>query len=175
MFLALSTDCHGMSSPWMSSHWISSCCRWIWCNSKELIGSWCPRFPTPMVESSSTDLLPSIKSYWAESHWAKGQNYAAVFPENQMSCRLLMAKSRSMRKHLDSQLSWVAAWLLVKHVCPVHLVHFPKIHRSVLHKMTIDLLYFWDVYDVNLWQKKIRQKYGLFMWNYKFHCFKKKQ
>ena len=163
MFLALSTHCHRMSSPWMSSHWISSCCLCIWCNSRELIGSWCPRFPTPMVESSSTDLLPSVKSYWAESHWAKGQNYAAVFPENQMSCRLLMAISRSMRKHLDSQLSWVAAWLLVKRVCPVHLVHFPKIHRSVFHKMTIDLLYFWDVYDVNLWQKKIRQKYVLFM------------
>ena len=33
-------------------------------------------------------------------------------------------------------------------------IHFPKIHRSVLRKITIDLLYFWDVYDVNLWEKK---------------------
>ena len=33
------------------------------------------------------------------------------------------------------------------------LVHFPEIHRSVLRKITIDLLYFWDVYDVNLWEK----------------------
>ena len=31
--------------------------------------------------------------------------------------------------------------------------HFPKIHRSVLRKITIDLLYFWAVYDVNLWEK----------------------
>ena len=31
--------------------------------------------------------------------------------------------------------------------------HFVKIHRSVLRKITIDLLYFWDVYDVNLWEK----------------------
>ena len=33
------------------------------------------------------------------------------------------------------------------------LKHFPKIHRSVLCKIKIDLLYFWDVYDVNLWEK----------------------
>ena len=31
--------------------------------------------------------------------------------------------------------------------------HFPKIHRGVLCKITIDLLYFWDVYDVSLWEK----------------------
>ena len=33
--------------------------------------------------------------------------------------------------------------------------HFPKIHRSVLCKITIDLYYFWDVYDVNLWEKNL--------------------
>ena len=32
-----------------------------------------------------------------------------------------MAKSQSSRGHLISQLSWTA-WLLVKRVCPVHLV-----------------------------------------------------
>ena len=32
----------------------------------------------------------------------------------------------------------------------VFMNHFPKIHRSVLRKIAIDLLYFWDVYDVNL-------------------------
>ena len=26
-------------------------------------------------------------------------------------------------------------------------------YRSVLHKITIGLLYFWDVYDLNLWEK----------------------
>ena len=31
--------------------------------------------------------------------------------------------------------------------------HFAKIHGSVLHKITIDLLHFWDVYDANLWEK----------------------
>ena len=31
--------------------------------------------------------------------------------------------------------------------------HFPKIHRSALHKITIDPLHFWEVYDVNLWKK----------------------
>ena len=36
-------------------------------------------------------------------------------------------------------------------------------HRNVLRKIAIDLLYLWDVYDVNLWETNIRQKYGLFM------------
>ena len=31
--------------------------------------------------------------------------------------------------------------------------HFPNIHRSVLREIIIDLLYFWNVYDVNLWEK----------------------
>ena len=31
----------------------------------------------------------------------------------------------------------------------------PKIHRSVLRKITIDLLYFWDVFDVNLRGKNV--------------------
>ena len=36
---------------------------------------------------------------------------------------------------------------------PNFLRHFPKIHRSVLRKITIDLLYFWDVFNVNLSEK----------------------
>ena len=35
----------------------------------------------------------------------------------------------------------------------VFINHFQKIHRSVLHKITIVLVYFWDVYNVNLWEK----------------------
>ena len=38
--------------------------------------------------------------------------------------------------------------------CNVQVIHFPKIHRSVLCKIIIDLLYFWDVYDVNLLKKE---------------------
>ena len=33
------------------------------------------------------------------------------------------------------------------------LTHFLRIHKSVPHKRRIDLLYFWDVYDVGLWEK----------------------
>ena len=44
------------------------------------------------------------------------------------------------------------------------LLHFPKIHRSVFRKITINLLYFWDIHDVNLWES-IPQKYGSFMQN----------
>ena len=36
----------------------------------------------------------------------------------------------------------------------VFINHFPKIHGSDLRKIAIDLLYFWDVYDVNQWEKK---------------------
>ena len=35
----------------------------------------------------------------------------------------------------------------------VFINHFPKICRSVHHKITIDPLYFWDIYDVNLCEK----------------------
>ena len=34
-------------------------------------------------------------------------------------------------------------------------VQFPKIHRSLLCKITIDLMYFWGVYDINLWEKNL--------------------
>ena len=56
-------------------------------------------------------------------------------------------------------------------------VHFPKIHRSVLCKITIDLFYFWDVYDVNLWEKNFCRstayscRTNVFIL---FHRFKKK-
>ena len=35
----------------------------------------------------------------------------------------------------------------------VFINHFPKIHRSVLCKIAIDPLYFWDIYDIYLWEK----------------------
>ena len=34
----------------------------------------------------------------------------------------------------------------------VFINHFQKIHRSAFHKITIDLLYFWDVYENSLWE-----------------------
>ena len=47
---------------------------------------------------------------------------------------------------------FVVKWMLL-FFFEVFINRLPKIHRSVLRKITIDLLYFWDVYDVNLWQK----------------------
>ena len=35
----------------------------------------------------------------------------------------------------------------------VSINHFLNIHRSVLCRITIDLLYFWDVYDISVWEK----------------------
>ena len=35
----------------------------------------------------------------------------------------------------------------------VFINHLLKNHRSVVLKITVDLLYFWDIYDVNLWEK----------------------
>ena len=34
-------------------------------------------------------------------------------------------------------------------------LHFSKIYRSVPRKITIGLLYFLDVYDVDLWEKNL--------------------
>ena len=34
----------------------------------------------------------------------------------------------------------------------VFINHLPKIHGSVLRKITFDLLYFWEIYDVSLWE-----------------------
>ena len=62
-----------------------------------------------------------------------------------------------IKLHKTSKFLWpilidmyVVKWMVFFYV---FINHFPKIHRSVLHKITIDLLYFWDVYDANLWEK----------------------
>ena len=34
-------------------------------------------------------------------------------------------------------------------------IHFPKVHRNALRKITIYLLHFWGIYDVNLWEKNV--------------------
>ena len=63
----------------------------------------------------------------------------------------------------------------------VFINHFLRIHRSVLLKITIGLLYFRDIYDVNLWERltitvrlcyietRLKQGYDL------RDCFLKKQ
>ena len=43
--------------------------------------------------------------------------------------------------------------LLVRYNGDAFTNYFPKIHRSVLYKITIELLYFWDVYDIIVWEK----------------------
>ena len=56
-------------------------------------------------------------------------------------------------------------------------LRFPKIQRGVLRKITIGLLYFWKVYDVNLWEKCFGRstahssRTNIFISS---HCFKKK-
>ena len=47
---------------------ISSGCLYVWCKSRELGGRESSKFPTPMVESFSTDLLPALECHWTESH-----------------------------------------------------------------------------------------------------------
>ena len=44
------------------------------------------------------------------------------------------------------------------------LMHFPKIYRSVPRKITIDLLYFLDVYDVDLWGKNLGRSTAYLYW-----------
>ena len=64
-FLALSTHCHSMTSP--SRKWERGVSPrlhlvvFVYGESKELIGRGSWRFPTPMEERSSVDLLPVVK------------------------------------------------------------------------------------------------------------------
>ena len=46
---------------------ISFCCVRVWCEQKELRGRRSTRFPTPMLESFSTDFVPALESYFTES------------------------------------------------------------------------------------------------------------
>ena len=57
------------------------------------------------------------------------------------------------------------------------LMHFPKIQRSVPHKIAKDLLYFRGVYDVDLWQKYLGRSttYSCRVNVLKFHHFKGKK
>ena len=53
---------------WFGSDLTWSNCLCVWRKSRELGGRRSPRFPAPMMEIFSTDLLPAIKNYWAQTH-----------------------------------------------------------------------------------------------------------
>ena len=52
---------------WFGSDSTGSIRLCVWSKSRELGGMGSSRFPTSTMQSFSTDLLPGIKSYWAES------------------------------------------------------------------------------------------------------------
>ena len=54
---------------------------------------------------------------------------------------------------------------------PAERVRDTRVHRSVLRNITTDLLYFWDVYDVNLLEKNISRSMSL----YNFIILRKKE
>ena len=70
---------------------ISSCCLCVWRKSREIMGRGSPRFPTPIKESFSADLLPATKSYW--TGWPLEL------------CMLVWLNPRARREHLRSLLS----------------------------------------------------------------------
>ena len=76
--------------------------------SREVGGRGSPRFPAPVVENFSADLLPATKGYWTGSPLKL--------------CMLLWLNRRAQGKHLTSLFSQVAALLLATRVCPVYLV-----------------------------------------------------
>ena len=82
-----------------------------------------------------------------------------------------------MKLHKTSKCLWpvYTDLLVVKWVgffSNVFVNHFPKIHRSVLRKITIDLLFFWDVYDVSLGRRTdYSSRRNVFIW---FRHFKEK-
>ena len=47
------------------------------------------------------------------------------------------------------QCKYILPWYVLSLSIYKMKLHFPKIYR-----VKIDLLYFWDVYDVSLWEKK---------------------
>ena len=87
---------------------ISSCCLCVRCKPRELGGRGSSRFSTPMVESFSADLLPAIKSCWAELH-------LKLFT-------LLWLNLGLRREYLTSLHSWIVARPLITCVWPVYLV-----------------------------------------------------
>ena len=79
---------------------ISSCCLCVRCKSRKLGGNGSSRFSTPMVESFSADLLPAIKSCWAELH-------LELFTYLWLNLRL-------RRKHLTS-FAFMDSYLTINH------------------------------------------------------------
>ena len=72
------------------------------------------------------------------------------------SCRTRVARVWHSCCKLDSIVTCIyryVCWEMNAFFFNVFLNHFRKIHRSVFRKIAIDLLHFWDVYDVNLWEK----------------------
>ena len=83
--------------------------------------------------------------------------YAEEYKHN--DCFLRQNKLLQYVQNKTSKCLWsvyidmfVVKWMYFLYV---FINHFPKIHRSVLSKITIDLLYFWGIYDVNLWEKNL--------------------
>ena len=61
--------------------------------------------------------------------------------------------SGNLKMSVTRRYRYVCCEMIYDFFPDVFINHFQKIHRSVLLKTTIDLLYFWDVYDVSLWEK----------------------
>ena len=55
--------------------------------------------------------------------WPRSSHKSRIgFPQWLMSCWLLQLNPGARGNHLNSQIPWVSAWLLVTRVCPVYLV-----------------------------------------------------
>ena len=92
---------------------------------------------------------PFLTSIWRTRGRSRNLATFKKFFTTKTASRLLMMKRSTLEiiGFLDLLL-----WALA--------THFPKIHRSVLRKIAIDLLYIWDICDVNLWEKNFGTVYS---------------
>ena len=73
-------------------------------------------------------------------------------------CVLETKQTSAIKLHKTSKCLWPVYIVLflvrwMSFFFEIFINHLPKIHRNVLRKIVIDLLYFWDVYDINLCEK----------------------
>ena len=69
----------------------------------------------------------------------------------------LMYNMYKIKLHRTSKCLWpiyidIFVVILFFFFVDIFVNNFLKAHRSVLHKITKNLLYFWDIYNVSVWE-----------------------
>ena len=76
----------------------------------------------------------------------------AVFKRQNKPLKYLQNKTSQNFKMSLTRIYWYVCCEMNVFFFEVFVNHFPKIRWKILHRITADLLYFWLIYDVNLWE-----------------------